>query len=48
MQDIIVYHFTDRAVLSRNQIVEQIDGDKEQQSGVDQIPCLLKAQKTFS
>ena len=26
MQDIIVYHFADRAVLPRDQIVEQIDG----------------------
>ena len=47
MQDIIVYHFADGAVLPRDQIVEQIDGDKEQQSGVEQIPCLWKAQNAF-
>lgn len=30
MQDIIIYHFADRAVLPGNQIIEQINGYKEQ------------------
>lgn len=30
MQDIIIYHFADRAVFPENQIIEQINGYKEQ------------------